>query len=81
MQEVETEQYHKLFLPELEQLGYTGIFSPKSRAKTMQEEEKKYVDGCAVFWKVEKLVEFAYIFPDPDNWSLLLALMNFGFLL
>ena len=56
MQEVETEQFRLLFQPELKALGYTGIFSPKSRAKTMNEEDRKYVDGCAIFWKSEKLV-------------------------
>ncbi|KAF1757833.1 hypothetical protein GCK72_014290 [Caenorhabditis remanei] len=54
LQEVETEQFRTLFLPELKALGYTGIFAAKTRAKTMSEEEKKYVDGCAIFWKVDK---------------------------
>ncbi|XP_035668865.1 CCR4-NOT transcription complex subunit 6-like isoform X1 [Branchiostoma floridae] len=65
LQEVETEQYHTFFLPELRQHGYDGIFSPKSRAKTMGDTEKKYVDGCAIFFKTNKfqlvkehLVEF-----------------------
>ena len=53
-QEVETEQFNLLFRPELKALGYEGIFSPKSRAKTMNEEDRKYVDGCAIFWKSEK---------------------------
>lgn len=68
LQEVETEQFRTLFQPELESLGYSGIFSPKSRAKTMAEEERKYVDGCAIFWKYEKfemekehLIEFTQI--------------------
>ncbi|CAI4228362.1 unnamed protein product [Auanema sp. JU1783] len=54
LQEVETEQFHLLFQPELKSFGYNGIFSPKSRAKTMSEEERKYVDGCAIFWKADK---------------------------
>ncbi len=54
LQEVETEQYRTLFQPELQSLGYEGIFSPKSRAKTMNEEDRKYVDGCAIFWKFDK---------------------------
>ncbi|CAI2350728.1 unnamed protein product [Caenorhabditis sp. 36 PRJEB53466] len=54
LQEVETEQFRTMFLPELKQLGYTGIFASKTRAKTMTEEERKYVDGCAIFWKVDK---------------------------
>ena len=36
LQEVETEQFYNFFLPELKRDGYEGIFSPKSRAKTMQ---------------------------------------------
>ncbi|KHJ86671.1 hypothetical protein OESDEN_13570, partial [Oesophagostomum dentatum] len=68
LQEVETEQFRLLFQPELKALGYTGIFSPKSRAKTMNEEDRKYVDGCAIFWKSEKfemerehLIEFTQV--------------------
>ncbi len=51
LQEVETEQFYNFFLPELKRDGYEGIFSPKSRAKTMQELERKHVDGCAIFWR------------------------------
>ncbi|CAJ0579635.1 unnamed protein product, partial [Mesorhabditis spiculigera] len=68
LQEVETEQFKLLFNPELKQLGYSSVFSPKSRAKTMNDEEKKYVDGCAIFWKAEKfelekeqLIEFTQV--------------------
>ncbi|VDM63174.1 unnamed protein product [Angiostrongylus costaricensis] len=68
LQEVETEQFRLLFQPELKMLGYSGIFSPKSRAKTMNEEDRKYVDGCAIFWKSEKfemdrehLIEFTQV--------------------
>ena len=53
-QEVETEQFYKYFLPELKKEGYDGIFSPKSRAKTMSESERKHVDGCAIFYKTDK---------------------------
>jgi len=65
LQEVETDQFYNFFLPELKRDGYEGIFSPKSRAKTMQEMERKHVDGCAIFWRTgkfsllkEHLVEF-----------------------
>ncbi|KAG8233684.1 hypothetical protein J437_LFUL008115 [Ladona fulva] len=65
LQEVETDQFHNFFLPELKADGYDGIFSPKSRAKTMSENERKYVDGCAIFYRRAKfslekeyLVEF-----------------------
>lgn len=53
-QEVETEQYYNFFLPELKEQGYDGFFSPKSRARTMSESDRKHVDGCAVFFKTEK---------------------------
>ena len=51
LQEVETEQFFNLFQPELKRDGYEGVFEPKSRAKTMNENERKHVDGCAIFWK------------------------------
>lgn len=54
LQEVETEQYHDYFLRELQAEGYEGVFSPKSRAKTMSEFERKHVDGCAIFYKTSK---------------------------
>jgi mRNA deadenylase 3'-5' endonuclease subunit Ccr4 len=53
-QEVETEQFYEFFKPELERDGYEGIFSPKSRAKTMVESERKHVDGCAIFFRTRK---------------------------
>ncbi|XP_055700412.1 CCR4-NOT transcription complex subunit 6-like [Phlebotomus papatasi] len=65
LQEVETDQFYNFFKPELKNDGYEGIFSPKSRAKTMAENERKYVDGCAIFYRAsrfslikEHLVEF-----------------------
>lgn len=65
LQEVETEQFYHFLQPELEAEGYSGIFSPKSRARTMSESERKHVDGCAIFFKNAKfraikdhLVEF-----------------------
>ncbi|KAI8797559.1 CCR4-NOT transcription complex subunit 6 isoform X2 [Biomphalaria glabrata] len=55
LQEVETEQYHNMFFPELADHGYDGIFLPKSRVKTMNsDKEKKSVDGCAIFYKKNK---------------------------
>jgi len=57
LQEVETEQFNKLFYPDLRDIGYDGIFSPKSRAKTMTDDERRYVDGCAIFWKTDKYVQ------------------------
>ncbi|MEQ2163105.1 CCR4-NOT transcription complex subunit 6-like, partial [Goodea atripinnis] len=52
--EVETEQYYTLFLGTLKDRGYDGYFCPKSRAKLVSEQERKHVDGCAVFFKTEK---------------------------
>ncbi|XP_073695620.1 CCR4-NOT transcription complex subunit 6-like, partial [Garra rufa] len=54
VQEVETEQYYTFFLETLKERGYDGFFCPKSRAKLMSEQERKHVDGCAVFFKTEK---------------------------
>ncbi|XP_067084062.1 CCR4-NOT transcription complex subunit 6-like isoform X1 [Osmerus mordax] len=54
LQEVETEQYYTLFLATLKERGYDGYFCPKSRAKLVSEQERKHVDGCAVFFKTEK---------------------------
>ncbi|MBN3294296.1 CNO6L protein, partial [Polypterus senegalus] len=54
LQEVETEQYFTLFLPALKERGYDGFFCPKSRAKLVSEQERKHVDGCAIFFKTEK---------------------------
>lgn len=54
MQEVASEQYEDYFLHHLSQQDYEGIFSPKTRARTMREEERKLVDGCAIFYKSTK---------------------------
>lgn len=54
LQEVETEKFYNFFQPELAMLGYEGIFSPKSRAKTMLEKDRKHVDGCAIFYRTSK---------------------------
>ncbi|CAE1176032.1 CNOT6 [Acanthosepion pharaonis] len=54
LQEVETDQFYNFFLPELKRDGYNGIFSPKSRARTMSEQERKHVDGCAIFFRQAK---------------------------
>lgn len=69
-QEVETDQFYNYFLPELKRDGYDGIFSPKSRAKTMAESDRRYVDGCAIFYRTAKYVYSRYIlffFPVPSR--------------
>ncbi|XP_041111564.1 CCR4-NOT transcription complex subunit 6-like [Polyodon spathula] len=57
LQEVETEQYYTLFLQALKERGYDGFFCPKSRAKLVSEQERKHVDGCAIFFKTEKCMK------------------------
>lgn len=54
LQEVETQQYYTFFLETLKERGYDGFFCPKSRAKLVSEQERKHVDGCAVFFKTDK---------------------------
>ncbi|XP_063719789.1 CCR4-NOT transcription complex subunit 6-like isoform X2 [Symsagittifera roscoffensis] len=54
LQEVVTDEYNQFFLPELSKEGYKGIFEAKSRARTMNEEDRRFVDGCAIFYKSDK---------------------------
>ncbi|WFD32396.1 poly(A)-specific ribonuclease [Malassezia sp. CBS 17886] len=59
LQEVEMGQFEDYFEPKLQQNEYEGIFWPKSRARTMRDEERRHVDGCATFFnsRVYKLVD------------------------
>lgn len=68
LQEVEMGQFNDYFEPKLKQHGYEGIFWPKSRARTMRDDERQHVDGCATFIKTEafelvdkQLIEFNQI--------------------
>lgn len=68
LQELETDQFYNYFLPQLEMLGYSGVFACKSRARTMAESKRKHVDGCAIFYKTSKfrllsehVIEFSQI--------------------
>lgn len=73
LQEVDWAQYDDWLLPRLSAHGYAASFLPKSRFRTMSEKMKKSpgggVDGCATFWKTNKLrqvgtpmvVEFAQL--------------------
>lgn len=54
MQEVASEQYEDYFLHHLSQHDYEGVYWQKSRARTMREDERKQVDGCAIFYKANK---------------------------
>jgi CCR4-NOT transcription complex subunit 6 len=55
MQEVEQSQFDQFFKPQFRMRGnYDGVFSPKSRARTMSEWDRTFVDGCAIFFKADK---------------------------
>lgn len=55
LQEVESSQYEQYFKPQLRMRGsYDSFFFPKSRAKTMNEWDRSFVDGCAMFFKADK---------------------------
>jgi len=54
LQEVEAGQYTQYFQPEMSKHGFTGVYAPKSRARTM--EDWSSVDGCAIFFKRNKFV-------------------------
>eukprot|EP00123_Amoebidium_parasiticum_P007374 comp18077_c0_seq1/m.18687 comp18077_c0_seq1/g.18687 ORF comp18077_c0_seq1/g.18687 comp18077_c0_seq1/m.18687 type:complete len:618 (-) comp18077_c0_seq1:319-2172(-) len=54
LQEVETSQFHAFFLPELRAVGYEGVFHPKTRSRTMSDEDRKHVDGCAILFRAAK---------------------------
>ncbi|VDM47289.1 unnamed protein product [Toxocara canis] len=70
LQEVETEQFWTLFQPELRMVGYAGIFSPKARAYTVNEDASKHVDGCAIFWKEDKCsIAQAYAANDHNRFE------------
>ncbi|ANB13720.1 CCR4-NOT core exoribonuclease subunit CCR4 [Sugiyamaella lignohabitans] len=55
LQEVDKISYDDLWVPKLSKLGYTALHWPKGRARTMPESEAKKVDGCAMFYKHEKI--------------------------
>lgn len=54
LQEVDADSFDDFFLRHLSAEGYKGVHQPKSRAKTMSENERKKVDGCAIFYKSAK---------------------------
>lgn len=59
LQELEMGQYEEYFEPKLKQNDYESIFWPKTRARTMREDERRHVDGCATFFnsRVYQLVD------------------------
>ena len=54
LQEVDVAQYEDYFLSHLAAHDYEGVFWPKSRANTMDETQRRLVDGCATFYKKSK---------------------------
>ncbi|KAH8119438.1 glucose-repressible alcohol dehydrogenase transcriptional effector [Phellopilus nigrolimitatus] len=54
LQEVDVAQYEDFFLRNLEEQGYEGVYWPKSRANTMEDSQRRLVDGCATFYKASK---------------------------
>ena len=52
---MEASQFDQFFKPQFRMRGnYDGVFSPKSRARTMNEWDRTFVDGCAIFFKTDK---------------------------
>lgn len=54
LQEVEVAQFEEYFKEQLAMVEYSGVFFPKSRARTMDEMSRRSVDGCAIFFKSAK---------------------------
>lgn len=53
-QEVDGASFEEFWSPKLHQLGYAGLYHPKTRARTMsKEKDAKRVDGCAIFYKTK----------------------------
>lgn len=62
LQEIESGQFEQYFKPQLRMRGsYDGVFSPKSRARTMNDWDRSYVDGCATFFKADRYLVFNII--------------------
>ena len=52
---MEANQFEQYFKAQLRMRGsYDGIFYPKSRAKTMNDWDRTFVDGCAIFFKSDR---------------------------
>ncbi|KAL5507043.1 CCR4 [Sanghuangporus vaninii] len=76
LQEVDVGQYEDFFLHHLSDAGYEGVFWPKSRAATMDDSQRRLVDGCATFFKptkynlVEKqLIEFRRVAMQREDFK------------
>ncbi|EEP75764.1 conserved hypothetical protein [Uncinocarpus reesii 1704] len=56
LQEIDQKSFHGYFREQLAYNDYKGVYWPKGRAQGMPEEEAKYVDGCATFFKGSKYI-------------------------
>ncbi|KAJ7680654.1 glucose-repressible alcohol dehydrogenase transcriptional effector [Mycena polygramma] len=54
MQEVDMGQYEDFFSPHMADMGYEGVYGAKSRYKTMQDSDRRQVDGCATFFRKDR---------------------------
>ena len=54
LQEVDIAQYEDYFIKHLAERDYAGVYWPKSRYKTMNDIDRRQVDGCATFYKSNK---------------------------
>ncbi|KAK7005817.1 Endonuclease/exonuclease/phosphatase [Favolaschia claudopus] len=54
LQEVDIGQYEEFFSRHLTEMGYEGVYGAKSRYKTMQDSDRRQVDGCATFFKKDR---------------------------
>jgi len=51
LQEVAVSEFSEFFKTELGRMDYAGVYKPKSRANTMNEKDRRTVDGCAIFYR------------------------------
>jgi CCR4-NOT transcription complex subunit 6 len=63
LQEVDIAQYEEFFSKNLAD-EYEGVYWPKSRYKTIKEDDRRQVDGCATFYRTSKSVLFFYRVSD-----------------
>ena len=57
LQEVDIAHYEDYFLQQLKDQDYAGVYWPKSRYKTMNDADRRQVDGCAIFYKDSRYVK------------------------
>ncbi|OQV15343.1 CCR4-NOT transcription complex subunit 6 [Hypsibius exemplaris] len=54
LQEVPMGEFYGYFLQQFQVQGYSGIFKPKSRAKTMDSKYQQTVDGCCIIFRHDR---------------------------